>query len=66
MHANEVDIQNRLRELERSLGGILPRSEKLEEIVNRAEAAQVQETAKEVDAAAEQNPVYKRKEKMFV
>ena len=57
MHANELDIQKRMRELEKSLGGILPPSPKIEEIVRRAEASQVKETTEEINTSVHQNPV---------
>ena len=60
-HENEQDIQNRMRELEKSLGGILPQSSessRIEEIVHDVEKIQVQETTKAITAAVESNSVY--------
>ena len=69
--ANEQDIQNRMRELEKSLGNILPQSStssRIEEIVQNAEKAQVQETTRTMSAAVDANPVYRKKvgKKVFV
>ncbi|KAI0666903.1 hypothetical protein C8Q78DRAFT_1082786 [Trametes maxima] len=60
MQINESDIRRRVEELERSLGGILPPSPKLEKIVDRAEAEVVQEAAKEAETAAAENPTRAR------
>ncbi|KAI0699639.1 hypothetical protein C8T65DRAFT_709898 [Cerioporus squamosus] len=60
MNANELDIQNRMQELGASLGSILPRSSKMEEIIHRAEASQVREIAERIEIAVRQNPVLKR------
>ncbi|PIL29443.1 hypothetical protein GSI_08385 [Ganoderma sinense ZZ0214-1] len=60
-HENEQDIQNRIHELENSLGTILPQSSsnsRIEEIVHDVEQMQVQETTKAIAAAADANPVY--------
>ncbi|RPD58003.1 hypothetical protein L226DRAFT_490578, partial [Lentinus tigrinus ALCF2SS1-7] len=60
MHENERDIENRIRQVEKSLGNILPRSSRMEEIVHRVEASQVREVAEEMDNATKKNPVYGR------
>lgn len=67
MQANERDIQNRMKELERSLGSILPHASKVEEIVHRAEQEQIREMTEQIEFAANENPVFeKRKAKAFV
>ena len=60
-----------MRELEKSLGNILPQSStssRIEEIVQNAEKTQVQETTKTMSAAVDANPVYRKKvgKKVFV
>ena len=60
-----------MRELEKSLGNILPQSSassRIEEIVQNAEKAQVQEITKTMSVAADANPVYRKKvsKKVFV
>ena len=48
-----------MRELEKSLGEILPQSSsRIEEIVHDMEKMQVQETTRAIAAAADANPVY--------
>ena len=60
MHASERDIQDRMRELERSLGGIVPESSKIEQIVHQAEEEHIRETTERIDTAARENPVLRR------
>ena len=47
-------------ELEKSLGGILPRSSRIEEIVRTVEKEEVGKTGQELQATIEERPVYKR------
>ncbi|TBU23615.1 hypothetical protein BD311DRAFT_768173 [Dichomitus squalens] len=58
--ANERDIEKRIAELEKSLGGILPRSSRIEEIVRTVEKEEVKKTGQELVATIEERPVYKR------
>ncbi|KAI0742067.1 hypothetical protein C8Q80DRAFT_1110850 [Daedaleopsis nitida] len=67
MHANERDIQDRMKELESSLGSIVPQTSRIDEIVHRAEQEQVREMTEQIEVAANENPVFqKRKAKAFV
>nr|VWO97729.1 Non-specific serine/threonine protein kinase (EC [Ganoderma boninense] len=59
-HANERDIERRMIELEKSLGSLLPRSSKIEEIVRTAEKEEVRETEQALRASVQENPVYHR------
>ena len=47
-------------ELEKSLGGLLPRSSRIEEIVRTAEREEVSETKQALRAAVNENPVYRK------
>ena len=58
--ANERDIEKRMIELEKSLGGLLPRSSRIEEIVHTAEKKEVSETEQALSAAVKENPVYRK------
>ena len=47
-------------ELEKSLGSLLPRSSRIEEIVHAAEKEKVSETEQASRAAINENPLYRR------
>ncbi len=49
-----------MMELEKSLGGLLPRSSRIEEIVHTAEKEEVSETEQALSAAVKENPVYRK------
>ena len=66
MHANEEDIQHRIEALEKSLGSILPQSRQIEEIVHRAEEEQVRQNTEQIESAMKENPVFRKKAKVFI
>lgn len=58
MRATEEEIEKRMGELEESFGAILPRSSKIEQIVDTAEKKKVDEATSAISAAANANAVY--------
>lgn len=58
MRATEEEIEKRMGELEESFGAILPRSSKIEQIVDTAEKKKVDEATSAISAAADANAVY--------
>ena len=74
MQENERDIEERIAELERNIGSILPQttsSTRIQEIVKDAEEANVRESIAQRNAAFDENPIYggkarSRKAKLFI